>query len=79
MCFMKIQRFLNDSSNNFCRKKFYGDKQIKDFKKIKLSKIFDGKYLQDMFNISDPQFHKDIMEWHHRNKKLVEEYDRTYQ
>ena len=41
---------------------------------IEYTKIFDKGYLENMFNINNPMFHQELLEWHTKNISLIKSY-----
>lgn len=39
--------------------------------RIYFSKLFEKGYLEEMFQITNDEFHKDLLEWHHKNLDAV--------
>jgi hypothetical protein len=42
--------------------------------KILMSQMFKKGYLEEMFNIKGDEFHKELIRWHRKNVRLVNEY-----
>jgi hypothetical protein len=45
-----------------------------NLKKIKMSKMFDKGYLEEIFNIDSDNFHNELMTWHENNLRLISLY-----
>lgn len=41
---------------------------------IEYTDIFNKGYLEDMFNINDPLFHQELLDWHTKNISLIKSY-----
>ena len=47
---------------------------VKYATKILMSQMFKKGYLEEMFNIEGDEFHKELIRWHRKNVRLVNEY-----
>lgn len=48
--------------------------EVDSDRKIKMSCMFTGGYMEDMFHIDDKRFHDEMLEWHDKNLSLLSSY-----
>ena len=60
-------KILADFKTNFYQKSIEHNIKI-----IQMSKMFQQGYLEDIFDIKDNNFHKDLILWHEKNLRLIE-------